>query len=87
VDLERAVTMEQAKITFPSEENYRYKIETSSDGQHWTPAADQTQTASTDKIRTDVFANAVSGHLLRVTFIGKAAAIGEVEISGHLTAQ
>jgi hypothetical protein len=51
------------------------------------PAADQTQTASVEKIRTNGFANAVSGHLLRVTFIGKAAAIGEVEISGHLTAQ
>jgi beta-galactosidase len=87
VDLERAVTMERVKITFPSEENYRYKIETSSDGQRWMPAADQTQTASVEKIRTNGFANAVSGHLLRVTFIGKAAAIGEVEISGHLTAQ
>jgi hypothetical protein len=87
VDLERSVTMEQDKINFPSAENYRYKIETSSDGQHWTLAADQTQTASTDQIRTDVFANTTSAHLVRVTFAGKPAAIAELEISGHLTAQ
>jgi beta-galactosidase len=87
VDLERAVTMTQAKITFPAPGNYRYKIETSSDGQHWTLVADQTQTTSTDQTRTDVFAEATSGHLLRVTFAGKPAAIAELEISGRLTAQ
>jgi hypothetical protein len=87
VDLERAVTMEQVKIIFPSAENYRYKIETSNDGRHWTLAVDQTQTASTDQIRTDFFANAASAHLLRVTFAGKPAAIAELEIPGHLTAQ
>jgi len=87
VDLERAVTMQQAKITFPDGGNYRYKIETSSDGQRWTLVADQTQTASTGKVRTDVFANPISGHLLRVTFTGKPAAVAEVEILGRLTAQ
>jgi hypothetical protein len=87
VDLERAVTMTETKITFPSEANYRYKIEVSSDGLVWTPVADQTQTTSTDKIRTDVFAKEISGHLVRVTFAGKPAAIAELEVSGRLTAQ
>jgi len=87
VDLERAVTMTQAKITFPAESNYRYKIEVSSDGLAWTPVADETRTTSTDKIRTDVFAKEISGHLLRVTFAGKPAAVAELEVSGHLTAQ
>jgi hypothetical protein len=87
VDLERAVTMTQTKITFPVEGNYRYKIESSSDGLRWVLAADQTQTASAGKVRTDVFAGATSGHLLRVTFIGKPAAVAELEVSGHLTAQ
>ena len=86
VDFERAVTMQQVKITFPAEGNYRYKIETSSDGLRWTLAADQTTTTSSDKIRTHALAG-VSGHLLRVTFIGKPAAIAELEISGSLTAQ
>jgi len=87
VDLERAVTMTQARITFPAEGSYRYNIEASSDGLAWTPVAGETQTTSTDKIRTDVFAKEVSGHLLRVTFTGKPAAIAELEVSGHLTAQ
>ena len=87
VDLERAVTMTQARITFPAPGNYRYKIEVSSDGLAWTPVADETQNPSMDKIRTDVFAKEISGHLLRVTFNGKPAAVAELEVSGHLTAQ
>jgi hypothetical protein len=87
VDVERAVTMEQVKLTFPGEGNYRYKIETSGDGQHWTLAADQMQTTNTDKIRMNVLASNPGAHLLRVTFGTKPAALGEVEISGRLTAQ
>jgi beta-galactosidase len=87
VDLERAVTMAETKIIFPSEANYRYKIEVSSDGLVWTPVADQTQTTSTDKIRTDVLAKEISGHLVRVTFAGKPAAVAELEVSGRLTVQ
>jgi hypothetical protein len=68
-----------AKITFPTEGRCRYQIETSSDGLRRTLATDQTQTDSTDKARTDVFASATSGHLLRVTFAGKPAAAAEVE--------
>jgi len=87
VDLERAVTMSQAKITFPMAANYRYKIETSTDDLHWTLVADQTQTTSTSDVRNEVFPGGISGHLLRVTFAGQPAAIAELEIQGHLTAQ
>jgi len=87
VDLERAVTMAQAKITFPAAGNYRYKIETSTDDQHWTLVADQTQTTNTDSVRNEVFPGGISGHLLRVTFAGQPAGIAELEIQGHLTAQ
>jgi hypothetical protein len=87
VDLERAVTMAQIKIIFPTAENYRFKIETSNDGAHWALAADQTQTSRAEKIRTDAFAPGIGGHLLRVTFAGQPAALAEVEISGRLTAQ
>jgi hypothetical protein len=87
VDLEHTVTMTRTRITFPTEGNYRYKIETSNDGLRWTPAADETQTAGTDRVRTDVFPGAVSGHLLRVTFAGKPAAVAEVEISGRVAGQ
>ena len=87
VDVERAVTIRQVKITFPSGDNYRYKIETSTDGVRWTLLTDQTGTTSTEKIRTAMPVNQISAHLLRVTFAGKSAALAEVEISGRLTAQ
>jgi hypothetical protein len=87
VDVERAVTMERVKLTFPAEGSYRYKIETSIDGSHWTLAADQIKTANTDKIRTDVLACNPGSHLLRVTFDTKPAALAEIEIFGRLTAQ
>ena len=87
VDLERAVTLTRAKITFPAPGQYHYKIETSADDQHWTLAADQTQAAGTDAVQTQVFTNAISAHLLRVTFTAPPAAITELEIQGHLTAQ
>jgi hypothetical protein len=87
VDLERAVTMGKVKITFPAEGHYRFKVETSSDGEHWVLAADQSQTTSSEKIRTEVFTREFSGHLLRVTFFGEKAGVAEVEIFGRLTAQ
>jgi hypothetical protein len=86
VDLERAITMAQVKITFPAEANYRYKIEISSDGSHWQLVDDQTQAGRTEKVRTDPLSAKVSAHLLRVRFVGNAA-ISEVEIQGQLTAQ
>lgn len=87
VDLERAVTMSRVRITFPAAANYRYKIETSTDDQHWTLVADQTRTSNTDAVRTEVFPGGISGHLLRLTFANQPAAIAELEIQGHLTAQ
>ena len=87
VDVDRAVTIEQVKLTFPAEGNYRYKIETSSDGVRWTLAADETQTTNLEKVRPEILAKNSSAHLLRVTFSGKIAALAEVEISGRLTAQ
>jgi hypothetical protein len=87
VDVERAVTMEQVKLTFPAEDLYRYKIETSGDGSHWTLAADETHAASIDKVRTETLAKNSDAHFLRVNFSGKAAALAEVEITGRLTAQ
>jgi hypothetical protein len=87
VDLERAVTMTQAQITFPTAGHYHYIIETSTDGQNWTLVADHTQTTATDMIRTDVFDHPISGHLLRLTFIDPPAAVAELEVQGRLTAQ
>jgi hypothetical protein len=87
VDLERAVTMIPGQNHFSDARKLPLQNRNLGDGQHWTLAVDQTQNTSTDKIRTDVFATATSAHLVRVTFVGKPAAVAELEVSGHLTAQ
>ena len=87
VDLERAVTMTQVKLAFPAPDNYHYQIGASSDGSHWKIVTDQYQTSSIDQTQTNNITEPISGHLLRVTFIGKPAAIAELEVQGHLSAQ
>ena len=91
VDLERIVTVQKTKLTFPTEGNWCYKIEISDDGNNdWKLLADQTQTTGTTRERTDTARNnAPRGRFVRVTFGGtpdaKAAALAEVEFSGNLT--
>jgi beta-galactosidase len=86
VDMERLVTVERIKLTFPSEKNYRYQIEISNDGANWKPVVDQTQTKSTVKVRTDSSQKGANGRFLRVSFpslpAGTPAALVEVEVSG-----
>ena len=48
---------------------------------------DQTQSTNTESVQNIVFPNGISGHLLRVTFAGPPAAIAEMEVLGHLSAQ
>src|SRR5665213_1897175 len=91
IDLERIVTVSKTKLTFPTEGNWRYKIEISDDGEtNWKLVADQTQTSSTAKERTDTVLNTTPhGRFVRVTFAGTpdaaAAALAELEFSGNWT--
>jgi beta-galactosidase len=93
VDLERIVTVSKTKLTFPTEGNWRYKLELSDDGERaWKLLADQTQTTSNGKERTDVVQNNLPrGRFLRVTITGmppgKSEALAEVEVTGMLNAQ
>jgi beta-galactosidase len=91
VDLERVIAVSQTRIGFPSQGNYRYRIELSTDQVHWTPGVDQTRTLSVDKSRTDAVVPAVTGRFVRVTFAGlpagKLAALTEIEIVGRAAAQ
>jgi hypothetical protein len=91
VDLERVVSVSQTRIVFPSEGNYRYRIEFSNDQVHWTPGVDKTRALTTDKSRTDAVVPAVTGRFVRVTFTGlpagKPAALAEMEIVGRVTTQ
>jgi beta-galactosidase len=91
MDLERIVAVSQTKLVFPTEGNYRYKIEFSNDRLDWTLGVDQTRNTITDKSRTDTVAPAITGRFVRVTFTGlpdrKSAAVAEMEIRGRLTTQ
>jgi hypothetical protein len=87
VDLESVCRVERVSVTFPAQGNFRYRIEVSKDAQQWTVAADQTQTVSTDRERTDMLASGVSGRFLRLTFAHPSAAcsgaLAEVEVQGQ----
>ena len=74
-------------MTFPTEGNWRYRVELSDDGGNdWKLVADQTQTGSTEKARRDPLPPRSHGRFLRVTFTGlpagQSAALAEVSASG-----
>ena len=84
------MTIRSTKLLFPSEGNWRYKIEVSDsrDG-GWKLFADQSQTAAISKERLDnAQGNSVSGRFLRVTITGtpngQPPALAEVEATGLL---
>jgi beta-galactosidase len=93
VDLERVVTVNRTKLTFPTEGNWQYKIEISDNGDTgWKLIADQTQTTATAKDRTDsAQGGAIQGRFLRVTVTGlpagQPAGLAEAEVSGTQTPQ
>ena len=89
VDLERIVTVNKTRLAFPTNGNWRYRIEISDDGiSDWKPVTDQTLAASTEKVRNDNAQPGARGRFLRVIFTGlptgQAAALAEVEASGAL---
>jgi hypothetical protein len=87
VDLERDITMSGASIDFPVADIYKYKVETSMDGAHWTMAVDRTQNNRKESVSTVKFPRGTTGHSLRVTFVGKPAGISEMQVTGRLSAQ
>jgi beta-galactosidase len=89
LDLERIVAVGKIRLTFPSEGNWRYRVEISDDGSSgWRVVSDQTQNKGTEKVRTDTAQNGVRGRFLRVTLtgvpLGKPAALSEIEVEGSL---
>jgi len=92
IDLERNATINSVKLTFPSEGNWRYRVEISDDGSsNWKMVSDQSETASDAKTRTLPAAAGVRGRFLRVAFVGiadaKPAALAEMEATGTLSGQ
>ena len=92
IDLERIITISRVKLTFPTDDNWRYRVEISDDGNSgWKLVSDQTLNASSAKTQTLSAGKSTRGRFLRVTFIGtpeaKAAALVELEAQGNLSAQ
>jgi hypothetical protein len=90
VDLERIVAVSKTRLTFPTEGNWRYRVEISDDGSSgWRVVCDQSQNASaTGKVREDNALSGARGRFLRVTFtgtpLGRPAALSEIEVTGSL---
>jgi len=87
VDLEHPYNLISIETTFPDVGPYPYKIEGSPDGTTWTVLTDQTQNASTEKVRTDPCAKNDHCQFVRLTFTalrpGQLAAIGEIKMFGN----
>jgi hypothetical protein len=86
-DLERVVELTQVRLVFPAEGAWRYKIETSEDGNQWKLAVDQANT-TTRKERTDTIPPGAIARFVRITFTGLpqncAAMLTEAQFSGRL---
>jgi hypothetical protein len=89
--LEHNYKVSDIKLIFPSEGNYRYKIEISEDGTTWKTAFDESQTTSVEKIRSHPIPGGANVNLIRITFTGlsegKPASLAEVEVFGKSVAQ
>jgi hypothetical protein len=90
VDLERIIAVGKTRLAFPSEGNWRYRIEISDDGATgWRVVSDQSRNATaTGKVREDSAQSGARGRFLRVTFTslppGKPAALSDIEVTGSL---
>jgi beta-galactosidase len=86
VDLERLSDIKRVQLTFPTADNYRYKIETSDDRRQWRPAADETHSTATTRTRPSECVPGSGGRFVRITFTGlppgAPAQISEVKITG-----
>ena len=87
LDLERIVTVSDVKLSFPSDSNWRYRVEISDDGNSgWKLVSDQTQTANGAKSQTLSAVNGARGRFVRVSITGTPAyaspALAELEVSG-----
>jgi hypothetical protein len=86
VNLEGFYAIDSIETTFGDKGNYQYKIEGSPDGKTWILLADETQTNSSEKVRSDVCAK--NEHILqvRLTLTGlitdQPPLIAEVKVKG-----
>ncbi len=73
VDLENIDIVTKTVITFERAVNYRYTIALSMDGTSWTTVVNQSQSTSSDQMRTDNFPKNAKGRYLKITYTGLPA--------------
>jgi len=85
--LEKITELTQAKLTFPVEGVWRYRIEISEDGSQWKPVVNQVSSALIANECTNKIPSGKIARFVRITFIGlpsnMPAALSEVQFTGH----
>ena len=81
--------MRRIKVTFPRTAVYRYRIEVSSDKEHWQKVAENSPSPKIENVRVVEFPAempTVKARFVRVSFkentAGLPAAVAEIEITG-----
>ena len=87
VDMERIVTIDKVNLSFPSEGDWRYKIETSEDRQKWQLIVDDSKFPQSIQIKSETCASIV-GRYVRITILNMPPntppRISEVQIIGKV---
>jgi len=87
VDLERIVTINRVNLSFPSEGDWRYKIETSEDRQNWQLVIDDSKFPQSIQTKSETCASIV-GRYVRITILNMPPntppRISEVQIFGKV---
>ena len=88
-DTEKGLLLRRIKVTFPRAATYRYRIEVSSDKEHWQKVAENSPSPKVENVRVVEFpveAPTVKARFVRVSFKdntdGLPAAVSEIEITG-----
>jgi F5/8 type C domain len=87
VDLEKLFDLSGCQIRWPFDgKRYRYKVEGSTDGKHWSLLSDQTKTASTSQVHELKFQQGRQVRCVKITVTGLDdgcwAGISEVQVFG-----
>ena len=88
-DTEKGLLLRRIKVTFPRTAVYRYRIEVSSDKEHWQKVAENSPSPKIENVRVVEFPAempTVKARFVRVSFKdntdGLPAAVSEIEITG-----
>ena len=89
VDLERIVTIAQARMRFANADWHPYRIEVSENGVSWKRVVERQQSSNSKTDQIDTVPPGTTGRFLRITFTGISpghpAALSEIQVPGSLS--